>query len=146
MLAAALDPRQLLVGCHSGIYSLSLAAVPVQVSTTLTRIVRTMLGLNADAVPEVAGALQRLDSRLQHNQLELLQRHVWTTLGPGSGEQQPKGDAAASEAAQVTQLLMSDWITLHVRNPQLLRADELMPLAAHVYTRAGELAVGAALL
>lgn len=94
----------------------------LQVSCVLAVLIGRRLQAQPDACP--VDGLQRLHAALRLKQAELLQRHIRDTLR----------EAAGSSA--LPHLLMADWVTLHVQE-RGLRSEELLPLAAAVYSSAG---------
>ncbi len=92
-------------------------------------------------------AARQLRSSCERGELELVQRHVWCALsygmrycrggvaGDASGDAMT--DAANDADQQLPRLLLADWVCSNLSDDRL-RTEELLPLAAEVYSSAGE--------
>lgn len=83
--------------------------------------------------------LEAAEHGVEVNRMALVQRHIWQSLSGGSPGYLLAQPPAAEEAS-TTLLLMSDWVSVNVRHPEL-RADEILPLVAETYVKLGGMPV-----
>ncbi|KAI7841298.1 hypothetical protein COHA_004917 [Chlorella ohadii] len=113
--------------------------------------------LAAAAVPDDP-LVQEWRAATERNEMLLLQRHLAAALAPlqppegeeamdidgGAAEPGAAAGAAGSEA-QLSQLLMADWITLNVQDPGMLQEMDLLAASAYLHTGEEMLPHGAAM-